>query len=213
MEVRYPHYQKELARLAKEDQIEIRGHYQKLRALSLEEEKQRLNDQLAEHCHARADRMLQILDEIKEPSISNIGKAGSEAVSLLALHSYLDVMKKVLAAYEAAYRRDPEDIYNESIPALTDRIMVLEHRTQLYGTNWSVDKEGRFFLIPVQDFEQMNERRAGFSMTPRMRPIVYAKGEDKYPLGRGRAQASDQKELTDREYDEFSKNHIRSKRP
>ena len=209
MKVKYPHYQEELAKLVEEDQTEARGHYQKLKALSLESEKNTLNDQLKTHCHERAERMMQILDEIGEPSITNIGVPGSEAVSLLALHSYLDEMKRVLTAYEIAFRRDPADVYNESIPSLTDRIMVFEYRTQLYGNNWSIDKNGKFFLIPVRDFDHMNERRAKFGLNPRMRPTVYAIGEEKYPLGRGEAQVSDQKPLTNQEYDAFTKGHIR----
>lgn len=210
MDVKYPHHQEVLEKLAEEDQREIRSHYQKLKELSSESEKQLLNDQLKKHCHARAERMMQILEEIKEPSISNIGLSGSEAVSLLALHSYLDEMKKVLAAFETAYAKDPANVYNEAIPSLTDRIMVFEHRTQLYGNNWSIDKDGGFFLIPVRDFKHMNERRAKFGLGPRMRPTVYAIGEEKYPLGKGEAQESDQKILTDTEYEDFTRDHIRS---
>ncbi len=210
MKVRYPQYQEELAKLVEEDQVEARGHYQKLRALALESEKQTLSSQLKDHSHQRAERMMRILAEIKEPSISNVGISGSEAVSLLALHSYLDEMKQVLVTYEAVFKRNPDNVYKESIPSLTDRIMVLEQRTQLYGNNWSVDKNGKFFLIPVQDFEHMNERRAKFGLGPRMRPTVYAIGEEKYPLGMGEAQASDQKPLTDDEFKEFTKGHVRN---
>ncbi len=211
MKAKYPQYQAELARLVEADQTEARGHYQKLKALTLKSQKTALDGQFKAHCHDRAERMMQILAEIKEPSISNIGTSGSEAVSLLALHSYLDEMKVVLAAYEAVFVRDPEDVYSESIPSLTDRIMVLEHRMQLYGNNWSTDKDGTFFLIPVQDFEHMNERRATFGLGPRMRPTVYAIGEEKYPLGKGEAQASDQKPLTDDEYKAFIEGHVRNR--
>lgn len=209
MNISFPQYRDELIKLVKEDQSEIRQHYQKLKALDSEAAKVKLNGQLKMHCHARAEKMMDILHEIKEPSISNIGLQGSEAVSALALHSYLDEMKEVLAAYEVAYARDPNDVYKESIPSLTDRIMVFEERTQLYGNNWSLDKDGRYFLIPVKDFKHMNERRTKFGLGPRMKPTVYAIGEEKHPLGKGVAEVSDQKELTDEEYAEFTKGHNR----
>lgn len=209
MNVAFPQHRDELIKLVEEDQSEIRHHYQKLKVLDSEAAKDKLNGQLKMDCHARAKRMIDILHEIIEPSITNIGLDGSEAVSVLALHSYLDEMKEVLAAYKAAYARDPNDVYKESIPSLTDRIMVFEEQTQLYGNNWSLDKDGRYFLIPVKDFEHMNERRAKFGLGPRMKPTVYAIGEEKYPLGKGVAEASDQKELTDEEYAEFTKGHIR----
>jgi hypothetical protein len=204
----FPELSVELIELGEQDQTEIRAHYQKLKLLS-ESEQAKLNSQLKAHCHARASRMMEILDEIKEPSISNIGIEGSEMVSLLALHSYLDEMKQVLTTYQKAYDRDPANIYNESIPSLTDRIMAFETRTQLFGNNWMIDKNGKYFLIPVQDFEHMNERRAKFGIGPRMKPTVYAIGQTRHPLGEGLAELSDQKELTDDEYAEFTRGHIR----
>ncbi len=85
---------------------------------------------------------------------------------MLALHSYLDEMKKVLAAYQKVYKRNPDDVNKESIPSLTDRIMVLEQRTQLFGNNWMLDKKGKYFLVPVKDFEHMNQRRAKYGLNP-----------------------------------------------
>lgn len=167
MDVKFPELRQELIKLGSDDQAEIRAHYQKLNLLKSEEEKEKLNQQLKAHCHARAQRMMEILDVIKEPSISNVGTEGSQVISLLALHSCLDEMKKVLVAYERVYKNDPSNVYNEAIPSLTDRIMVFEQRTQLYGNNWTVDKYGNYFLIPVKDFEQMNTRRSWFTNSQR----------------------------------------------
>jgi hypothetical protein len=177
MKPTFPEFRQELVKLLEEDQEEIRNHYKKLKALGPEEERGLLNQQLNEHCHIRAKRMMEIIETIKEPSISNIGQEGSEAVSVLALHSYLDEMKKVLATYEEVYKRNPDDVNKESIPSLTDRIMVLEQKNQLFGNNWMLDKSGKYFLVPVKDFEHMNQRRAKYGLNPRMKPTVYAVGE------------------------------------
>ena len=209
MSVVYPELRQELIKLGEEDQTEIREHYKKLNALKTDAEKEQLESQLKAHCHARAERMIEILKTIKEPSISNVGIEGSQVISFLALHSYLDEMKTVLAAFQKVYEKDPANIYNEAIPSLTDRIMVFEQRCQLYGTNWMIDKDGKYFLIPVKDFKHMNDRRAKFGLGPRMKPIVYAIGEEKYPLGQGLAEASDQKEFTDDEYAAFTKHGLR----
>ena len=209
MRVVFPELRQELIRLGAEDQAEIRAHYQKLEALKTVDEKSQLEAQLKAHCHARAERMMEILDIIKEPSISNVGVEGSQVISLLALHSYLDEMKSVLAAFEKVYKQDPTNTHNEAIPSLTDRILAFEHRIQLYGNNWMIDRNGEYFMIPVQDFKHMNERRAQFGLGPRMKPTVYAIGEEKYPLGQGLAEAADQKELTNEEYADFTKGHIR----
>lgn len=203
-----PELSAELIKLAADDQTEIKNHYQQLKLLS-ESEQIALNNELQDHCHVRASRMMEILSIIKEPSITNIGQKGSGAVSLLALHSYFDEMKEVLKAYQAVHDKDPGDVYAESIPSLVDRIMIFEERMQLYGNNWMKDKNGNFFLIPVKDFASMNSRRAKFGLGPRMKPTILAIGENKYPLSKGLAEFSDQKELTDQEYKEFTQGYLR----
>src|ERR1035437_697643 len=144
MKVKFPSAMKELIGLDKEDQAEIRGHYNALKGLKSEHQKRRQNVLLAQHCHARAHRVLEILEEVKEPTIENIGLEGSKAVSLLALHSYLEIIKKVLDIYSKIYKKSPGNIYYQAIPPLTDRIMILEKKVQLFGTNWSVDENGNF---------------------------------------------------------------------
>lgn len=51
-------------------------------------------------------KMMVIPQEFNEPSISNIGQDGSETSSILALHSYLDEMNKVVAACQVASERN-----------------------------------------------------------------------------------------------------------
>lgn len=208
--VKFPDIRKELMQLEEQDQKEIRGHYKILQAVRSEAEKRRKSDLLAKHCHVRAYRMLEILEEIKVPTIENIGLEGSKTVSLLALHSYLDIMRKVLDKYKTIYKKNPEKIYGQAIPPLTDRIMILEHRMQLFGTNWSMDKDGNFFLIPVKKFAAMNQRRVQYGLEPARKPTILSVGATKYPLGKGKATESDQKELTDEEYEEYSRYHLRS---
>jgi len=139
MDLAFPELTQELIKLGEENQTEIRAHYQKLKALEIEEERSRLELQLKAHCHARAERIIEILDIIKEPSISNVGVEGSRVISLLALHSYLNETKSVLAVFEKAYRQDPTSVCNEAIPSLADRIMAFEQKVQLYGNNWMIN--------------------------------------------------------------------------
>lgn len=210
MKVKFPAAKKELVNLEREDQAEVRGHSNVLKGLSSESQKRRQSDLLARRCHARADTMLEILGEIKDPTIENIGLEGSKAVSLLALHSYLDVMKKILSVYERNFQENPVNIYYQAIPSLTDRIMILERRIQLFGTNWSVAKDEKIFLIPVKDFATMNQRRARYGLKPTRRPVNLSFGAIKYPLGKGMAVAGDQKELSDEEYEAYARYSLKS---
>ena len=114
----------------------------------------------------RAERALAILDEIGEPSISNIGGKAAQALSILATHHSLSSTRRVLDAFEALYNKAPEDAYKESIPAMTDWLAILEHRPQTFGTIWLLDENHYPYLPTVANFEHINERRARYGIEP-----------------------------------------------
>lgn len=203
MKVKYPDLQKILILMDKEDQEEVRGHSNKLSKLNTEQEKEQLSKDLARRCHLRARKMMTIIKEIGEPTLSNIGQAGSEAINVLTLHAYKEIMEEMLAIYNNLYRGNPSNFYYQAIPALTDKLMILNERKQFYGTNWNITKDKKFFLIQVKDFGMANKRRAIFGLGPIKRPVILSVGAEKHPLGTGDAVADDQKELTDEEYESF----------
>lgn len=113
----------------------------------------------------RGERALQILDEIGgSPSLENIGSEAAIALSVLVMHYSLDATKKVLSAFEACYKQEPDNTQVTSIPAMTDWIDVLEHRPQKFGTIWLFDSNNYPFLPTVEDFENINERRKTYGL-------------------------------------------------
>lgn len=207
---KFPKYREVLINLAEADQREIRENFHAINEIKSEIVKSRKYTEIARHCHSRAHKMLEILREIERPTIENIGEDGCEAAALLALHSYLDIMKQLLDLLESQFKLNPSGICYKSIPALKDRILILEHKNQLFGTNWMLSKDGKPFLIPVDDFAYVNQRRALYGLDPIRRPVNLAIGAKKYPLGKGLAKASDQKKLNDEEYGRYSRYYLRS---
>jgi hypothetical protein len=203
--MRYPQFAKKLLHMAQEDQDEVRAMQQIMDAMPTDAERSKYRQQVADHCHERAAIMLEILDTIGVPTFENIGPEAAETVSLFALHSYLDEMKQVLLIYEKQFQIDPESIYKEAIPPLTDRIMIAEQRKQKFGTNWSITKDGTWFLIPVEDFEHVNELRKMYALHPIRKPRCLSVGAEEWPLGQGPAEPSDQKELTEEEYMQYTR--------
>ncbi len=157
---------------------------------------------LVRRCLRRAERMLEILSEIGTPTIDTIGEDGSEAMAVLALHSKYSIMKKVLAAFEAAYKQYPAHTYRQVIPALTDRILILERKKQRFGSQWLMGADDTFFLYPVGDFKHMNERRAQYGLDKARHPRDLTYGIPKGPLP-PYTQESDQREPTPEEYDDY----------
>lgn len=179
--MRYPGYAKELARLLQEDQEEKRAAG---RTYFHEPGENGLKTKLAtlkRNTRRRTERMCRILGEIGEPSISNIGVGGAQAVSVLALHDGPKVLRRVLAAFTVLYERSPEDTFYQAIPSMTDAVCILERKPQQFGTQWLLDKNKYPFLPTVEDFVHVNQRRAAYDIEPLRWPKSLAVPESEQP--------------------------------
>jgi len=137
--VTYPQQAQELIALLKADQDEKR---EAGRAYFYASDKKLLaakRAKLKQKTQKRTARMRQILAEIEEPSISNIGVGAAQAVSVLALHDSLDVLRRVLKIFDDLYERDKNNAYYQAIPSMTDRVLILERKPQRFGTQWLFD--------------------------------------------------------------------------
>lgn len=178
------------------DQREIKKLASSLEGSMSKEEQIKKIKPIAKKCHIRASRVQEILNEIKVPVVTNIGLDGSRAVIILTMHSYLSFMEDVLALYKKCYEKDPNSVAKEWIPSLIDRIMILKRRRQLYGTHWLEDNNNNWFLVPVEDFANVNKRRAKYGLDSLKRPhIPLPSGKYRYPLGKGVAKHSDQRNI------------------
>ncbi len=201
--IAYPNQAQELIKLLQEDQAEKkelgRLYFQAADKNYLGEKRRasRL------HTRRRARRMLHILDEIGEPSISNIGADGAQAVSILALHDSTDTLRRVLMAFVALYERDRGETYYQAIPSMTDFLLILERKPQRFGTQWLFDKEKEPFLPIVEDFEHVNQRRAIYGIEPLHWPKSLAIPESEQPWLNRPLSELVMRKPTDNEYAEF----------
>src|SRR5689334_14107848 len=112
--MRYPNYRSELLSMLEEDQREVRSYSRMYRRARKATDTQDMRDRLVLRSAKRAKRMLEILSRIGAPSIENVGADGSQAISVLALHARLSVMKEVLVLYEESWARDRGSVYFEA---------------------------------------------------------------------------------------------------
>src|ERR1035437_7101258 len=157
MTINYPKQAKELIQLLDEDQEKKREvgrlYFESKDKTSLKSKQA----ELLKSSRLQSKRMLEILDEIGEPSLSNIGADGAQAMSVLALHGSLNTMKQVLATFNDCYRRNRDDAYYQAIPSLTDCILNLERKPQRFGTQWLFDENKEPYMPPIED--RSEERR------------------------------------------------------
>lgn len=111
------------------------------------------------------DRTLRLKEILADtfPNIKNAGVQAYIAALTMVLHSGdYDLMKSYLNEHE----RQSEDVVSRSHRAtLIDKILLLEGKSQRYGTQF-VMKEGKPEILPLEDIEQVNERRASLGLSP-----------------------------------------------
>ncbi len=200
--MQYPELRKELLAMLEEDQREVRTCSKAYRREPKAASTYKIIDWFVARTQKRIERVLQILGEIT-PTIGNIGADGSQAISALGLHSRLSVMKVILVSFEVSYRDDPYSVYHEAIPSLTDRILIIEGKKQRFGTQWMLGADREFFLPPVEDFANMNERRAVYGLSKSTHPIDLTHGVPRQKPSRPETQRSDQRSPTSQEYQDF----------
>lgn len=194
--LKFPKQKKELMDMLAADQREIKSASRSNKAAERFEENRREREQA----------LLTILDIIGAPSVSKIGADGCQALSVLAIHSTLETMQKVLKAFEDSCNDSLATIPTSVIPPLADKVRIGQGKKQIFGTQWTQGKNGDIFLIAVEDFDKANILRERYELGPIMRPINLSSGEA--PLGRGRAQKSDQREFTQEEREEYTKHYL-----
>lgn len=125
------------------------------------------------------------------PTISMVGKKASHGVWLLAQHADHDLrfQKKVMKLLKEIYKHDKKEIKPVNIAYLTDRILVHEKKSQIFGTQFiRKSGEGRFKSFPIKDKKNVNKRRKSYglpSLEENTRKInrEYKKLEGKKPRG------------------------------
>lgn len=208
--IKFPAEAKKLKQLLEDDQNEWRRFSNKEFRGKADNRlgRERQWSELRKRVDQRAQRMLQILEQIKAPLVSNIGQDGAIAISVLATHHSLATTKRVLAAFVESYNHHPTDTHYQSIPAMTDWICLLERKPQQYGTMWLFDKNKEPYLPAVEDFEQVNQRRAKYGLGPLRWPKSLAIPESEQPWLKRPLAELVMRQLSEAEYEELSRGYL-----
>lgn len=186
----------ELKKLVEEDQQEVKAHSSLFQTNPPENVLEKSRRKLRLHSQKRVKRVLEIINEIGTPTESKIGWDGIEAITVIALHAKHTDMKRIL---QELLKAPKDEIDISLLPALIDRVRILDGKKQLFGTQWFLGYQPKPYLYPVESFEDMNERRKKYGLGVARRPkdLTFSNNDNVPPL----TKKSDQHEPTKDELD------------
>jgi hypothetical protein len=154
----------ELVRMADEDQRIRRPHSDDgayITVLSIEESMQHARIDVA-----NTDRLRDVVRDHGWPGVSLVGEEASDAAWLLAQHAdrQLDFQREALPLLQRA--ADEGEAKPAHVAYLTDRIRMAEGRYQSYGTQIGDIRNGTAIPWPIEDAENVDDRRRGVGLEP-----------------------------------------------
>lgn len=106
-----------------------------------------------------------ILDERGWLGPKTVGKRGASAIFLVIQHADLATQLKYLPLMREAVKS--KQARGSSLALLEDRVAIRQGRKQIYGSQISRDtSSGEYFVSPIQNPEEVNQRRAEVGLPP-----------------------------------------------
>lgn len=163
----YPKIAEKLMKMREEDQS-LR------KKISYNSSDLKLVDKIEEVDKENIKKLQGIINQIGWPTISKVGKGASNAAWLVVQHAdkNLEFQKKCLQLL----KKNVNDVDRGDIAYLTDRILVHEGKSQVYGTQFyqsGIDK--KLEPRPIKSMDNLNALRKEMGMEPFEESIMYQK--------------------------------------
>lgn len=100
------------------------------------------------------------------PTISMVGKKGTQAAWLIVQHADRDVRFQRRCLRLLKDHKNDGEVYRRHIAYLWDRVNINEGRPQLFGTQFYTNRQGRFGPRPIRTRKLLSRRRHAYHMQP-----------------------------------------------
>lgn len=135
--------------MAKTDQLERK----KVR------QKQKLYSGLAKSDTVRSRRMKRIVNKYGWPTKKLVGERASHFAWLLIQHADNDVKFQEYCLKLIKETEQDDKVTKMQVAFLTDRVLVNKGKSQIYGTQFYVDKNGKIIPRQIFDLPHLDGRR------------------------------------------------------
>ncbi len=95
-------------------------------------------------------------------SANEIGTIANQTLWIIVQHSDLKTQQEFYPLMEKECEKG--NISREQLAKLIDRMLVLEGKEQLYGTQFKTNSDFSWELYPIKDIEEVDLRRNGFGL-------------------------------------------------
>lgn len=110
-------------------------------------------------------RVCEIIDQYGWLGNEQIGRNGNQGLFLVIQHSDKATQEKYLPHMREAVRRGNADF--SELAMLEDRVLMNQGKKQIYGSQVGYNEiDGSLYMVPVEDPDQLNARRACAGMIP-----------------------------------------------
>lgn len=110
-------------------------------------------------------KILMLIDQKGWLAPEQVGFLGNQTIFLVIQHANLKVQQKYLPIMRLAVKQGKA--LAKDLALLEDRVAMREGKSQLYGSQTTIDKETKaFFLYPVIDPDHLDDRRATVGLEP-----------------------------------------------
>jgi hypothetical protein len=108
---------------------------------------------------SNADRLAAILDAHGWPGEHRVGREAAKAAWLVVQHAIAQpaLQRRALELLREAVRQGAAPALHAAM--LEDRILCMEGRPQLYGTQFDWDPDGNMSPLPIESADQVDARR------------------------------------------------------
>jgi len=130
----------------------------------LKSEFQRLSLAMKQADEENTKRLTEIVEQHGWPTNTLVGPDGANAAWLLVQHADRD-RKFQRKCLDLMTKLPKQEISQRDLAYLTDRVLLAEGKKQLYGTQMD-SAEGRWVPRPLEDPENVDQRRADHGLQP-----------------------------------------------
>lgn len=125
---------------------------------------QKIRDHLIQTDSINLRKVRSILDQYGWLGPDKIGQPGNTTLFLVIQHADLSTQQQYLPMLRKAVANEQAE--SSHLALLEDRVALGEGRNQIYGSQIGQDRQGKAYILPLLDPDQVDKRRAKMGLEP-----------------------------------------------